>query len=124
MNITFTAKQMEKPDGMSLKAQIAWDYFGFSSGGWCCTETQDGSVIVTDEAGVLDDSGLVFYDDVAFFDWLEEIADEHLADDAADFLDASGWAKEPLLWHDVITAIKSTIEADYVGRHPCMTTKG
>lgn len=124
MNITFTAKQMEKPEDMSLKAQIAWDYFGFGTGGWCCTQTQDGAVIVTDEAGVLDESGLAFPDDVAFLDWLEETADEHLADDSADFLDASGWAKKPLLWHDVIAAIKNRIEDDYVARNPCMTTKG
>lgn len=109
MNITFTAKQMEKPEHMSVKAQMAWDYLGFGSGGWCCAMVDDNAVIVTDESGDLTQNGTIFLNLPDFVSWLEDVFNDNMSGDPRTFLSGSGWVKESLLTDEVITAIKNKI---------------
>jgi len=102
MNITFTAFPLPKPEDMSLQAQLAWDYFQFNNGGWLVSMSSCGSVIVTDEAGNISESGICFGDMVCFLDWLEEIADEHIKDGDTNFL--SAWIKPEMLNTEVAEA--------------------
>ncbi len=68
---------------MSLKAQLAWDYF--FENGWAVTRTDDGIYIVTDEACDLYTAG-IYSDEEALIDWLEEATEENLKDDPEDYL--------------------------------------
>lgn len=115
MNITFTAKQMEKPDGMSIKAKMAWDYLGFGSGGWCCVLI-DNAVIVTDESEDLEQNGTIFLNLPDFVSWLEDVFNDNMNGDPRAFLSGSGWVKESLLSDEVITAIKNKIKADFTNQ--------
>ena len=111
MNINFTAEQMKKPDSMSVKAQMAWDYLGFGSGGWCCALI-DNAVIVTDESGDLTQSGFVFLNIPDFISWLEDVFNDSMNGDPRTFLCGSGWVEASLLSDEVITAIKNKIKED------------
>ena len=62
-----------------------------------------GSVIVTDEAGNISESGICFGDMVCFLDWLEETADEHIKDGNTNFL--SAWINPALLNTEVAEAV-------------------
>ncbi len=112
MNITFTASPMSKPDDLSLKASLAWDYYRINNGGWCCAEADngDGGIIVTDEARSLNDA-FIFPDYDSFIDWLEADAEEKLADDPADYLRACGVVPDNLLSDSVVQALLATINA-------------
>lgn len=115
MEITFTAQQMEKPDGMSIKAQMAWDYLGFGSGGWCCALV-DNVVIVTDESEDLAQNGTIFLNLPDFTDWLEDVFNDNICEDPLPFLSGSGWVNESLLNDEVILAIKNKIKADFTNQ--------
>ena len=77
MNVTFTAEPMPKPEGMTLSQSLAWNYFDFGRT-WQAFETQDGSVIVTDESLSLSESGIVFYGLDGFLEWLEDATEDHM----------------------------------------------
>jgi len=109
-NITFTASPMSKPDDLSLKASLAWDYYKFNVGerNWFCVENMDGGIIVTDEARILNDA-FVFPDYDAFVEWMEEDAEQKLKDDPADYLRACGVVPDALLSDAVVQALLATI---------------
>jgi hypothetical protein len=99
---------MSKPDDLSLKASLAWDYYKFNNGCWCCVESGCGEIIVTDEARCLNDA-LVLPDYVSFVEWLEADADQKLADDPAGYLRACGVVPGNLLSDAVVEALLATI---------------
>ena len=80
--MTFTGMMAEKPEGMSLKAQLGWKYF--FDGGWAATTAGD-IWIITDEGCDLS-YAQVFPDAESFVDWLESVVDDHLESDRLDFL--------------------------------------
>lgn len=83
--IEIEGNSAEKPEGMSVKAQMAWDYF--FDHGWACIKTGGDQFVVVDESFDLTNAEL-FPDEEALIEWLEAVADEHMEDcDAAiDFL--------------------------------------
>lgn len=100
---------MSKPDDLSLKASLAWDYF-FNNGSWFCAETGDGCIIVTDETRNLNDA-FVLPDYSSLLEWLESDATDKLAEDPADYLRACGVVPDNLLSDSVVKAILATIAA-------------
>lgn len=105
-NITFTASPMSKPDDLSLKASLAWDYF--FNNGWFCVDTGDGGIIVTDEARNLNDA-FVLPDYSSLQEWLESYSTDHLAVDPADYLRSCGVVPDALLSDAVVQALLATI---------------
>lgn len=81
--LSFTTSMSPKPDNLSLKASLGWHYF--FENGWAVVKTTDGAFIVTDEAMALS-SATVFPDEDSLTEWLESVVDDHLSDDAIDFL--------------------------------------
>lgn len=108
-NITFTASPMSKPDDLSLKASLAWDYF-FNNGSWFCTETGDGGIIVTDETRNLNEA-FVLPNYVSFLEWLESDATDKLAEDPAEYFRACGVVPDNLLSDSVVQALLATVNA-------------
>lgn len=102
MKIIFAATPLPKPEDMSVKARLAWDYFQFNNGGWLVAETADGSVVATDEGSNISESGFVCPDLDSFVDYLEEVADERIKDGDTNFL--SAWIKPELLNTEVAEA--------------------
>lgn len=109
MTLTFNASPMSKPDDLSRKESLAWDYF-FGNGCWCCAETGDGSIIVTDESRDLSNA-FVLPDYAAFLEWLESDATDKLAEDPADYFRACGVVPDNLLSDSVVQALLDTINA-------------
>jgi len=109
MTLTFTASPMSKPDDLSLKASLAWDYF-FNNGSWFCTETVDGSIIITDETRNLS-GAFVLPDYTSFLEWLESDATDKLAEDPAEYFRACGVVPDNLLSDSVVQALLATINA-------------
>lgn len=114
MPITFTASPMSKPDDLSLKASLAWDYYKFNVGerNWFCVETMDGSIIVTDETRNLSDA-FVFPDFVSLLEWLESYSESKLENDPAEYLRDCGVVPDNLLSDSVVQALLATINAPY-----------
>lgn len=108
-NITFTAPPMTKPDDLSLKASLAWDYF-FNNGSWFCVETGDGGIIVTDETRYLNEA-FVLPDYSSLLEWLESYSADHLVEDPADYFRACGVVPDNLLSDSVVQALLATINA-------------
>lgn len=111
-NITFTASPMSKPDDLSLKASLAWDYYKFNVGerNWFCVETADSSIIVTDETRNLRDA-FVFSDYDSFLEWLESDATDKLVEDPAEYFRDCGVVPDNLLSDSVVKALLSTINS-------------
>lgn len=111
-NITFTVSPMSKPDDLSLKVSLAWDYYKFNVGerNWFCVETGDGGIIVTDEARNLSDA-FVFPDYDSFLAWLESDATGKLAEDPAEYFRNCGVVPDNLLSDSVVQALLTTINA-------------
>lgn len=109
MAITFTASPMSKPDDLSLKASLAWDYF-FNNGSWFCVETGDGGIIVTDETRNLS-YAFVLPDYSSLLEWLESDATDKLAEDPAEYFRACGVVPDNLLSDSVVQALLATIAA-------------
>ncbi len=108
-NITFTASPMSKPDDLSLKASLAWDYF-FGNGCWFCAETGDGGIIVADESRDLSNA-FVLPDYSSLLEWLESYSADHLAEDPAEYFRACGVVPDNLLSDSVVQALLATINA-------------
>lgn len=109
MPITFTASPMSKPDDLSLKASLAWDYF-FNNGSWFCVESGDGGIIVTDESRNLNEA-FVLPDYSSLLEWLEADATDKLAEDPAEYFRACGVVPDNLLSDSVVQALLSTVNA-------------
>lgn len=111
MNLTFTAKPMSKPDDLSLKASLAWDYYKINSGGWQAAEVNDGAVLVSDESGDLNGCSLAWVEPSVddFILWLEEDVEQKLAEDPADYFRACGVVSDALLSDTVVQALLATI---------------
>lgn len=109
-SITFTASPMSKPDDLSLKASLAWDYYKFNAGerNWFCTETMDGSIIVAEETRNLS-YAFVLPDYASFLEWLEADATDKLAEDPAEYFRACGVVPDDLLSDSVVQALLATI---------------
>ena len=74
-----------RPENLSVKAKLAWQYFFEGFGGWIAVKTDDGRWIVMDEGFNLNKS-IVFPDEDSFVQWLEVSAEDHLIIDTVDFL--------------------------------------
>ena len=58
----FRASRAKSPEGLTLKAKLAWEYyFGDSPVGWYAVETSNGEWIVIDEGMDLEDGFGVEY---------------------------------------------------------------
>lgn len=108
-NITFTAPPMSKPDDLSLKASLAWDYH-FDKGDWFCAETGDASIIVADESRDLSNA-FVLPDYDSLLEWLESYSESMLENDPADYFRACGLVPGNLLSDSVVQALLATINA-------------
>ena len=76
----------ERPDNISLKAILAWEYFFEDKPGtWAVVRTYDGAWIITDETMELE-VAQVLPDDESFVEWLEDVADDHLKNMPDEFL--------------------------------------
>lgn len=112
MKISFTGTAMSKPDDMTIKAELSWNYYRFNDeNGWIAARIGDGAIVVTDESGKLD-YGFVFPDLDAFVCWLEADAEEQLNDHPAEFLRDSGAINALVLSDGVVKAALATINAD------------
>ena len=80
--MTFTGTMAEKPEGMSLKAQLGWKYF--FEGGWAVTKA--GEVVIVSDEGCDLQYAQVFPDEESFISWLESVVDDHLDSDRLEFL--------------------------------------
>ena len=111
-NITFTASPMSKPNDLSLKASLAWDYYKFNvdERNWFCVETGDGGIIVTDETRNLSDA-FVFSGYDSFLEWLESDATDKLEEDPAEYFRDCGVVPDNLLSDSVVQALLATINA-------------
>lgn len=74
---SITGFMAEMPEGLSVKAQMAWVYF--FENGWVCIATEDGGFIVMDEELELGRAQL-FPDEDALEAWLESITDDMMSD--------------------------------------------
>ena len=81
--MTFTGKQADPPDQMSLSARLAWKYF--FENGWAIVRTEDGVYIVMDEACELE-TAHVYPDEESLLVWLEDTTSRIMEDDPEDFL--------------------------------------
>lgn len=118
MKINMTGEALARPNEMSLKANLAWDYFDMNNGGWIAVQVGDGAIIVTDESGDLE-NGFFCPDEDAFVWWLEEAADNHIQDDAEAFLESAGWISPYLLAsgnEQIVLAIIGEIKRDAAER--------
>ena len=104
--MNFYGSEALQPDGLSLKAQLAWSYF--FENGWAVTRTESGVYIVTDEACDLSIAG-IYPDEEALIAWLEEATEENLKDDPEDYL-RSFVSIRGLLSPSVITAMIELID--------------
>ena len=76
----------ERPDNISLKAILAWEYFFEDKPGtWAVVRTAGGHWIITDETMELE-TAQVLPDDESFVEWLEDVADDHLKNMPDEFL--------------------------------------
>lgn len=118
MEINLTGNALNHPANMSLKAELAWDYFEMNNGGWIAVQAGDGEIIVTDESGDLE-NGFVCPDEDAFVGWLHESAQDHIdrGEGTAEFLMAANWI-DPRLLSDasqrdvIISAVRNVLNAD------------
>lgn len=108
MKIEFTAEAMKKPEYLSAKAALAWDYFEFGRT-WLAAEAANGEIIVTDESADLNDA-FVFPDEDNFLCWLEAGTDEKLADDPKEYLIACGAVNRALASDAVIASIVAELQ--------------
>lgn len=110
MEIKFTAAPMQKPKELSLRQSLAWDYLGINNGGWVAAETGDLGVVVTDESAYMGNAS-VFSDFGQFCYWLEQTADDALADSPEEFLRAATGLPDVLLTSEVVNAMLSALSA-------------
>jgi len=106
--ITFTAKPLTKPEGMTIKAELAWAYFDFNNGGWLAAKMGDDSIVITDESADFF-NGQTFPDEDAFAEWLEQDAAMQLDDHPYEFLSDSGAILPALLTEAVQREILNAI---------------
>ena len=81
--MTFYGAEAQLPEGLSLKARLAWKYY--FENGWQITAMEDEVYIVTDESTDLAYAS-IYPDPAELIAWLEETADAHLADEPEEFL--------------------------------------
>lgn len=106
--MSFTGTMAAMPEGMSLKARLAWHYF--FENGWAVVKNQDAAYITTDEALDLD-TATVFPDEDAFISWLEAKASAHLEDDPVSFLRLFSSIPE-LITDSVANAIEEVLASE------------
>lgn len=108
--MTFLGEPMKKPDGMSLKAEMAWTFYGFENGkDWRAVLCYTGSVIVTDGTGDLEYS-MTCEDVDDFVAWLETCADDMLLE-CPDVLFLA-FVPKAILTDDVVNAMLDAIRKD------------
>lgn len=117
MNVNLTGREIDKPDNMPLKAQLAWDYLKINNGGWIAVYIGgfEDAILVTDESGDLG-NGFICRTGSAFVGFLESTAEDHLHEDAVGFLCSAKWvdprlfvggAQGDALLNAVLDAIKA-----------------
>lgn len=109
MQLTFTAKPMERPANMSAKAALAWDYFEFGRT-WLAVEAFNDEIILTDEAAVLNDA-LIFTGMDSFLEWLEAHTNDALSNDPKEYLIACGAVKKEIASDAVIASVLASLES-------------
>ena len=77
--ITVEGTPAERPECLSLQAQIGWEYY-FGQEGWACFHLNDGTWLVLN--GDLDiDAAEVFVNDESFTDFLKQIVDDRIEEE-------------------------------------------
>lgn len=114
MKIEITGQAIDRPENMSIKANMYWDYLQINNGGWVAVSAGAYEIIVMDEGCNLFNS-MVFMDEDDLVEWLERSADDAISDNAPDFLEKSGAVNPSLLempgvLESVLAAIKSDDE--------------
>lgn len=118
MNVNLTGREIDKPDNMPIKAQLAWDYLEINSGGWIAVYIGDDedAILVTDESGDLG-NGFICRTGSAFVGFLESTAEDHLRDEPIDVLINAKWI-DPRLFvggaqgDALLNAVLDAIEAE------------
>lgn len=111
----FYGEPMEKPENMSLKAQLAWDYFGLTDGrDFAAICTGDDAILLVDESRDLSGAP-VFSDKESFVAFLEENADIALfgtLECGPDTAYLGTWVDKRILTPEVIKAVTDALNAD------------
>lgn len=110
--IDLIADYLEKPKNISVRAELAWNYFSINDGGWLAAPVSDCGVLVVDESGDLSACSWVFKSEELFVSWLESVTDEWLNgtnDERLSFLVCSGAVSERVASDTVVDAIVAKI---------------
>lgn len=112
MKIEITGQAIDRPENMSIKANLEWDYLQINNGGWVAVSGGAYEIIVMNESCDLFDS-MVFMDEDDLVEWLERSADDALKNEPADFLVKSGAVNDFFIDSPgVISAILAEIKSD------------
>ena len=120
MKIEITGQAIDRPENMSIKANLHWDYLQINNGGWVAVSAGAYEIIVMNESCDLFDS-MVFMDEDDLVEWLERSADDALKNEPAEYLMAAGWVDARLFDETVVgeenvnaieRAILAAIKAD------------
>ena len=103
MKIEITGQAIDRPENMSIKANLAWDYFEINNGGWVAVRVGDDTILVTDESGDAE-NGFVCPSEDEFVEWLEKSAQDHIdnGDWLAELLMAAGWVSPRLFDGEIV----------------------
>lgn len=113
MKIEITGQAIDRPENMSIKANLYWDYLQINNSGWVAVNAGAcDEIIVMNEGCDLSDS-IVFVDEDDLVEWLERSADDALANEPEDFLEKSGAVNPSLLeMPGVLESVLAAIKAD------------
>ena len=112
MKIEITGQAIDRPENMSIKANLEWDYLQINNGGWVAVSAGPFAIILTNESCDLSD-GYVFMDEYDLVEWLEQSADDALKNEPEDFLEISGAVNLAFLDSPaVVSAMLAAIKAD------------
>ena len=112
MKIEIKGQAIDRPENMSIKSNLYWDYLQINNGGWVAVSAGAYEIIVMDEGCDLFNS-MVFMDEDDLVEWLERSADDALANEPEDFLEKSGAINPSLLeMPGVLESVLAAIKTD------------
>ena len=113
MIVNLTGAAIDRPENMSIKANLAWDYLQINSGGWVVVSAGMYELIAMDEGCDLNNS-IVFCDEDDLVEWLNQTADDAISDNSVEFLVESGAVNPSLLnIPGVLENVLDAIKIDY-----------
>lgn len=112
MEIKITGQAIDRPENMSIKANLEWDYLAINNGGWVAVYAGAYEIIVMNEGCDLSES-MLFMGEDDLVEWLEQSADDALKNEPEDFLEKSGAVNPAFIdCPAVIAALRTAIDAD------------